>query len=78
MSFKKLMEEIENRTHGKSDFQIGHLNPLKRSIEAPISGHTPKNIGWICSAGNRIQGDLSLEETRALLKRIQDNYSKYL
>lgn len=78
MSFKKLKDEIEKPVHGKSDFQIGHLNPLKRSIDDPISGHTPKNISWVSSEGNRIQGDLSLEETRALLKRIQDNYSKYI
>lgn len=78
MSFQKLKDEIEKPVHGKSDFQIGHLNPLKRSIDDPISGHTPKNISWVSSEGNRIQGDLSLEETRKLLKRIQDNYSKYI
>jgi len=78
LSFPELKLEIENRTHGMSDFQVGHLNPLKSSISSSISGHISNNISWISSDGNRIQGHLSLDETRALLKRIQENYAKYL
>lgn len=78
MLFEELKTEIEeHRTHGKSKFQIGHLNPLKRAIEHEIFGHTRQNIGWVTEDGNRIQGSLSLEETRSLLKRIQENYSQY-
>lgn len=64
-----------NPTHGNSNFQVGHLNPLK--LDDPnslIFGHTPENISWISKDGNRIQGDMSLKETRNLLIRITRNY----
>ncbi len=51
--------------HGKSEFQIGHMNPLKAGGE-----HQGDNIEWISNDGNRIQGSLSVPETRELLKDI--------
>ena len=75
LSFKQFEEEMRNPLHGKSDFQVGHLNPLKLVTDDPASGHIPENIGWFSADGNRIQGNLSLKETRDLLRRIQDNYS---
>lgn len=77
LSFSELKAEIENKVHGKSSFQIGHLNPLKSISQGSTKGHDPKNISWISADGNRIQGNLSLEETRTLLRRIQENYEKY-
>lgn len=77
MLFNELQEELINPTHGKSNFQVGHLNPLK--LDAPnstISGHTPENISWISANGNRIQGSMSLEEVQNLLKRIAHNYQE--
>lgn len=74
ISFEKYQNEILNPIHGKSSFQIGHLHPLK-SLEAnEFTGHTADNISWISSEGNRIQGELSIEETRELILRIIANY----
>lgn len=73
--FQEFREELMNPIHGKSNFQVGHLNPLK--LDTPknnISGHIPENIGWISANGNRIQGSMSLEEVRNLLKKIARNY----
>lgn len=53
--------------HGRSDYQIGHLTPLKRG-----GHHIGTNIAWQSADGNRIQGDLSLEETVALLSAIAE------
>jgi hypothetical protein len=53
-------------THGRSDYQIGHLTPLKRG-----GHHIGTNIAWQSADGNRIQGDLTLEETIALLASIE-------
>jgi hypothetical protein len=74
LSFKDLQAEVENPQHGKAYFQVAHLNPLKAG-EGSQFRHTPANIGWITADGNRIQGDLTLEETRALLRRITANYT---
>ncbi|MCH7903026.1 MAG: hypothetical protein IH944_00500 [Armatimonadetes bacterium] len=75
MSFAKFRSELENPMHGKSAFQVGHLNPLKLDNSASVaSGHTAKNISWMSADGNRIQGSLSLDDTRLMLKRIASNY----
>jgi hypothetical protein len=73
--FQEFKEELLNPTHGISNFQVGHLNPLK--LDEPSSlfaGHTPQNIAWISANGNRIQGSMSIEEVRSLLKKIAHNY----
>ena len=75
LHFDKFVAEIQQPTHGKSDFQVGHLNPLKAINDDPQSGHTSLNIGWISSNGNRIQGSLTLEHTRKLIGRIVKNYA---
>ena len=75
--FQKFREELMNPVHGKSNFQVGHLNPLK--LDDPnslIGGHTSRNIAWISANGNRIQGSMSLEEVRNLLKQIANNYER--
>lgn len=73
LSFREFQKEVLSPQHGRARFQVGHLNPL-RALSSTASGHTAANIGWISADGNRIQGHLSLEETRALLRRIADNY----
>tara|TARA_B100000886_G_scaffold268664_1_gene192732 strand:+ start:571 stop:1704 length:1134 start_codon:yes stop_codon:yes gene_type:complete len=62
-------DKIKNTgSHGKSSFQVGHMNPLKnRGL------HQGDNISWISDDGNRIQGSLSLEETKKMLLKIMDN-----
>lgn len=76
LSFAEFRSELLSPVHGKSAFQVGHLNPLKAIAITgdPRVGHTARNIGWISSDGNRIQGSLSLDETRSLLQRIWINY----
>ncbi len=74
LSFEAFKAEIAHPTHGKSAFQVGHLNPLKAIMTEEQSGHTAVNISWISFDGNRIQGALSLEETRRLIQRIAHNY----
>jgi hypothetical protein len=60
---------ISGTTHGESRFQVGHLQPLKRGGE-----HTGKNIAWISDSGNRIQGDLTIEETHNLIIEISNHF----
>lgn len=57
-----LRDILNSGAHGISDFQVGHLNPLKAG-----GRHTGENIEWISGDGNRIQGSLSIEETRNML-----------
>jgi hypothetical protein len=49
------------------------MNPLKAGQEDEFR-HLPANISWITEDGNRIQGHLTLKETRELLFRISKNY----
>jgi hypothetical protein len=77
MSFPLFREALLNPQHGKSDFQVGHLNPLK--LDEPgnnVAGHTADNISWISGDGNRIQGSLSLSNVQQLLRKIAANYEE--
>jgi hypothetical protein len=75
ISFEAFRDQLMNPTHGKSDFQVGHLNPLKLDDPtAAASGHSPENVSWVSADGNRIQGSLSLAEVRAVLRRVASNY----
>jgi hypothetical protein len=53
--------------HGRAEYQIGHLNPLKRG-----GRHNGVNVRWQSADGNRIQGDLTINETVLLLDRITE------
>jgi len=77
LSFREFEHEIRDPVHGKASFQVGHLNPLKAINDDEKVGHNASNISWISSEGNRIQGSLSLSDTRALLTRIYANYRKF-
>jgi hypothetical protein len=78
LSYDDFREELLNPTHGKSEFQVGHLNPLKLdgSVGTEV-GHCASNISWISADGNRIQGSLSLDGVRALIRRIAANYDEH-
>ena len=65
LSFDDLAQGVLNTTIGISEYQIGHLLPLKRD-----GRHDGNNICWQSANGNRIQGDLSIEETYQLLDQI--------
>ena len=67
LSFDDFLQEIKIPKHGKANFQVGHMNPLKAINDDPKSGHTAQNISWISSDGNRIQGHLSLQATRRMI-----------
>jgi hypothetical protein len=77
LSFAEFEKEVRRPFHGKSNFPVGHLNPLKLVTDDPASGHTAENISWFSADGNRIQGSLSLKETRELISQIWRNYEKY-
>jgi len=77
LSFAEFEREVRDPIHGKAAFQVGHLNPLKSLDDSEQSGHNAENISWVSSEGNRIQGSLSLRETRALIQRIHANYQKF-
>ncbi len=66
LDFELLAQEVADPTHGKSAYQVGHMNPLKAGESAEFR-HTRANISWITDDGNRIQGPLTLKETRELL-----------
>lgn len=51
-----------DNSHGKSKVQIGHLTPLKQNGK-----HLADNICWQSRDGNRIQGNLSIQETHDLI-----------
>lgn len=51
--------------HGQSKFQVGHMIPLKAGGK-----HQGQNIEWISENGNRIQGSLSIDDTRRMLRAI--------
>jgi len=65
LNFRAFAATILEATHGRSDYQIGHLNPLKRG-----GRHVGPNICWQSADGNRIQGDLTIDETVAMLEGI--------
>jgi len=73
LDFEVLAQEVTDPVHGKAAYQVGHLNPLKAGAVAEFRHHKA-NISWITADGNRIQGHLTLKETRQLLLRISANY----
>lgn len=73
IQYSEFADDALHPIHGKSKFQVGHLNPLKASDTTGANGHTAENISWISENGNRIQGSLSIDEVNELLKRIYKN-----
>ena len=65
LDFAHLATAVLYPTHGVSQYQVGHLHPLKRQGK-----HNGANVRWQSADGNRIQGDRSLEETTVLLDEI--------
>lgn len=77
LSYEDFRNELLHPTHGKSNFQVGHLNPLKLGHDVGAIGHTADNISWISADGNRIQGSLCLDDVRVLIRRISENYNRH-
>ena len=75
LSFPALRAELSQPVHGKSQFQVGHINPLKATQNTATSArHTADNIAWMTADGNRLQGSMTMAEVRALLARVAKNY----
>lgn len=55
--YNEFIEKVSSPVHGRSGFQVGHLNPL-----ASTGLHIAPNTSWITDLGNRVQGESSLEE----------------
>jgi hypothetical protein len=77
LDFDAFRTTLEHPRQGRSQFQVGHLNPLKGPGAGAKYGHTPANVAWISADGNRVQGSLSYDETTALLERIRTNFEQY-
>lgn len=75
LSYPDFEKTIVDPEHGKSDFQVAHLNPLKAGFGDKFR-HTPHNVGWISAQGNRIQGKLTLDEVRKMLRDITERYKQ--
>lgn len=72
--FEVFAAEVLAPEQGRSAFQVGHLDPLKLDGNVWTNGHRADNIGWISATGNRIQGSLSVRETRSMLVEIWHAY----
>lgn len=70
ITFKPMLylDILGGGAHGESKFQVGHMQPLKAG-----GSHEGENIEWISGDGNRIQGSLSINETREMLTEIFRN-----
>ena len=78
LDFNRFSSEVTNPEHGSSSFHLGHLYPIKADRGPDEQkGHTPDNVAWASSDGNRIQEKYSIEETRELLNRIFVNYRNH-
>lgn len=73
LHYDEFVNDVLQAVHGKSKFQVGHLNPLKSFSEGSQFGHAANNISWISDDGNRIQGSLSMDEVDELLIRTYIN-----
>ena len=75
LSFVALQAELNQPVHGRSHFQVGHVNPLKANQNTATSPrHTADNIVWMTEDGNRLQGSMTIPEVQALLARVAKNY----
>lgn len=72
--FADFANELLNPDHGRSAFQVGHMDPLKLDGNEWTDGHRHSNISWISADGNRIQGSQSVSQTRSMLKKIWHQY----
>jgi hypothetical protein len=71
LDFDRLVDSTDRRPrHGRSQFAVGHMQPLGH--EGARGRHIADNIAWVHEQGNRIQGNLSLEEAADEVFRVAD------
>ena len=73
LDFQEFKQSVLNPNWGRSNFQVGHLNPLKANPGNLKFSHAAPNIAWVTADGNRLQGHLTIDEWNILLKRIVQN-----
>lgn len=64
LRFDGFVEAAKSPEGGKSGYHVGHLVPLTRR-----GRHSADNIAWLSEAGNRIQGNDTLDEIETTLRR---------
>jgi hypothetical protein len=67
LNFDEYIEASKNPKGGHSKYHVGHIVPLTRG-----GTHAWDNIAWLSGAGNRIQGNDTLEEIEATLLEAVD------
>jgi len=55
--YQEFFEKVANPVHGRSGYQVGHLDPI-----AGTGKHQASNTSWITDLGNRVQGESSLND----------------
>ena len=84
IQYSEFANDALHPTHGRSAFQVGHLNPLKSSDTDGFYGHTADNISWISENGNRNlksktdAGSWVLEAVNALRNADLEQFRKQL
>ena len=58
--YDKFVQEVTQRVHGESPYQVAHLTPLASA--GGDGKHEADNISWITELGNRVQGEDSMDK----------------
>lgn len=53
IEYEQFIVSVSSPTHGRSEYQVGHLVPLS----GDPGGHRAENTSWITELGNRVQGE---------------------
>lgn len=62
--YERFVHAAENPRAGRSEYHVGHLNPLTRG-----GRHDWGNVVWMSDAGNRIQGNDTFDEIVVLIQQ---------
>ena len=70
LKFDHLVDSTDiNPRHGMSAFAMGHVVPLG-SFDGVSGRHVAENVVWMHEWGNRVQGNLSVDQTIAEIHRM--------
>lgn len=72
LSFDEIVDSTDiNPRHGMSVFAMGHVVPLG-SLADVRGRHVAENVVWMHEWGNRVQGNLSVDQTIAEIHRMSE------
>ena len=72
LNFHEMVDSTDiNPRHGMSAFALGHTVPLG-SAKGERGRHVAENVMWLHEWGNRVQGNLSVDETIAEIHRMSE------